>query len=407
MKILYISTVFPSENENSTIYTDLAECISEQGHQIIVVSADSNSSIKRSAIYIERGLKVLRVPILPIYNVGLLKKGLGVLTLKFFLVKSIRKYLSDESFDLILFESPPTNLVDVVNWAMKKYNCKSFLMLKDIFPQNAVDINLIKDKSLLHQYFKAKEKKLYNTASHIGTMSDMNRKYILSHNKYLDEEKISIFPNTKKFNEIVSTKDSKCYREKYEIPLNSFCILYGGNLGIPQGIDFLLEILDFYKSSEYFYFVIVGRGTEWLKINEFILTNQIFNVKLMKALPRIEYEQLALEMDLGMILLNRKFTIPNYPSRILSYFEVALPVIAATDGNTDYRNLIEVSRSGYWCEAGNLTNFDLALKEISNSRENAAQLGLNGQRYLIEYLQVEKSVMLLEKYYKSISYGGL
>jgi aspartate 1-decarboxylase len=54
-------------------------------------------------------------------------------------------------------------------------------MLKDIFPQNAVDLGMIKTtgiKSLLYKYFRRKEKGLYFISDRIGCMSQANVDYV-------------------------------------------------------------------------------------------------------------------------------------------------------------------------------------------------------------------------------------
>ena len=56
---------------------------------------------------------------------------------------------------------------------------------------------------------------------------------------------------------------------------------------------------------------------------------------------REEYDNLVQICDVGLIFLNARFTIPNFPSRLLSYTEIGKPVLAATDENTDIGKIIE------------------------------------------------------------------
>ncbi len=110
--------------------------------------------------------------------------------------------------------------------------------------------------------------------------------------------------------------------------------IYGGNLGRPQGVGFLLETIRLTKRSDV-YFLIVGSGTELKKIKEWFKENKPKNATLISILPKIDYDKLLAACDVGLIFLNKNFTIPNYPSRLLSYLEMKMPVIAATDPNTD------------------------------------------------------------------------
>jgi glycosyltransferase involved in cell wall biosynthesis len=399
LKILYVSTVFPRPEQNSTIYTDLAEEIKRCGHEIVVVTTDANEDFVRTQLSEERGLRILRVRTGQMYDVGLLKKGISVITLKFFLLGAIKKYLSNENFNFILFETPPITLVDVVKWAMQYFKCPSYLMLKDIFPQNALDIGLMKENGIVYSFFKHKENQLYKTATVIGCMSEANKQYILNHNKAIVEYKMEIFPNTKRIQSIPLKSNNYDIRKKYDIPLDAVVALYGGNMGKPQGLDFFTEIIKSNKERKNVFFVLAGRGTERNMIKDFLLKEKISNAKLLDSLSRDDYEKLVIESDIGLIFLNKKFTIPNFPSRVLTYFEYGLPVIAATDKNTDFCEMIVDSKAGFWSEAGNIKAFNINLEKLIDSKEGRVEMGISGRRYLENNYDVSKSIKILEEFY--------
>ena len=143
MKILYITSVFPRPEESSTIYSDFAETLRDEGHEVTVVMGEGKKKLKQTSWFNERGLKVLRVRIRDYYDVGIFQKGVAFLTFKWSLEKAIRKNLKSLSFDIILFEAPPLTMAGPVSFAMRLFKCPSYLMLKDIFPQNALDLEFI------------------------------------------------------------------------------------------------------------------------------------------------------------------------------------------------------------------------------------------------------------------------
>ena len=104
------------------------------------------------------------------------------------------------------------------------------------------------------------------------------------------------------------------------------CFYYGGNIGLAQGIDFLLEVLESNKNRKDCFFLIVGDGNNYHLIKKWIILNNPRNVKLIKHLERKEYDILESFCDIGMVFLDSRFTIPNFPSRILSYMECKLPL---------------------------------------------------------------------------------
>lgn len=389
MKILYISTVFPKKD--STIYTDLAEELVSNGHEVTVVV--SNGKSKETELSVERSCKVLRVKTGDIYNVSYIKKGISILTLNFFLKKAIKKFLKNESYDFILFESPPITLYKTVSFLKKIYKIKSFLMLKDIFPQNAVDMEIIKKNSLIYKIFRYKEKKLYKIADYIGCMSKGNLEYIFKHNK-LDTNKLLIFPNTKKIKFMKEFKNNEIKR-KYGLPENKVIFIFGGNMGKPQGLNFLANSIKELNNYDKAFFLLIGRGSEKDRIKEILLNNN--NYKILENIPRNDYEKIVKCCDVGIISLDNRFTIPNYPSRILSYMEASIPVLCATDKNTDFKELIKKSKCGLWCESKDITQFILNIKRLCEDDQLRKSMGKSGRKYLIKYFDIRYSVKILER----------
>lgn len=400
MKILYIATSFPNPKNGDTIYTDLAEALHEAGHEI-TVAVSEQSRIKRfTQMRKERGFDVLRIVVGNYYDVSLFEKGITTLKIPLLMKKNIKKFLGSRNFDFILFESPPVTNAGVVEWAKQHFNCSSYLMLKDIFPQNAIDLGIIKEKSMLHHYFLTQEKKLLQIADYIGCMSKANKQYLLEHNTWMNSNKLEIFPNTKK---IAPSKNNEGFpmRNRYEIPENACVFLFGGNMGRPQYIDLLCEVIKGCKDEENIFFLFIGRGTDRYKLEQTIQNQQIKNALVIENLPRKEYEQITQECDVGLIVLDPRFSIPNYPSRILSYMEYAKPVIAAIDKVTDYKELIETANCGAWVRSDDSESFISLVKEMSKS-ENLSTLGANGRTYLEENFNIEKSVKILEGHFKKV-----
>ncbi len=110
--------------------------------------------------------------------------------------------------------------------------------------------------------------------------------------------------------------------DKYNIPKNSTLFIYGGNLGKPQGIDFLLEVADNFYKVENAHLLIVGSGTEFDKIQTHIKNNQPENVSLFETLPKDEYDKLINSADVGLIFLDRRFTIPNFHQDLLHTWRI-------------------------------------------------------------------------------------
>ena len=399
MNILFLTITRFNDVEDKGIYTDLMRKFRDEGHNVYVVTPLERRYKQKTSLRENHGIYILGVQTLNIQKTNVIEKGIGTLLVEYQFKNAINKYIKGEKFDLILYSTPPITFTKVVKSIKKRDNSFSYLLLKDIFPQNAVDINLIKENGLLHKLFTKKEKKLYKESDFIGCMSPANVKFVLDNNPFINPNQIEVNPNSIDIKEFKAI-DRNEIRRKYSIPENRLVFVYGGNLGKPQGIDFLIECLKANANRDDAYFIIAGSGTEYSKINNWIIEEKPSNIKLFEFLPRNEYDNLIQACDVGLIFLDNRFTIPNYPSRLLAYLSNKMPIFAATDINTDIGRIAEENEYGFWCESSNVEDFNNILqKYIDMDLERLKSMGKKGYKYLLENYRIEVSYNSIIKHF--------
>lgn len=367
MNVLFLSLLAFDSLKEENIYTDLLKEFINNGDKVYIISPLERRNKKNTYIMKEKNVEILRLKIGNIQKTNIIEKGFSIIFLEKQIINGIKKYFNKIKFDLILYSTPPITFYKSIKYVKDRDGAKSYLMLKDIFPQNAVDIGILSKKglkSIIYNYFRKKEKNLYDISDYIGCMSKANIKYLLKHNDDLDPNKVEICPNSIQIIDKSINKEMKeKIRKKYEIPIDKKVFIYGGNLGKPQGIDFLIECLKYEKDNEKVFFVIVGDGTEFDKIYKYVNSSISKNVKLIKKIPKDEYNNLVAASDIGLIFLDYRFTIPNFPSRLLNYMQVKIPVIAATDECSDINIEIKNGEFGWSCLSNNVVEFDKCIKK--------------------------------------------
>lgn len=397
MNVIFLTLVRFSSIEDRHIYSDLMRKFRDEGHNVyIVTSCERRLGLETSLV--ENGrVHILNVKTLNIQKTNIVEKGVGTLLLELQYKQAIKKYLKGVTFDLITYSTPPITFTNVVKYLKKQNpNAISYLQLKDIFPQNAVDIGMMSKtgvKGLLYKFFRNKEKKLYAFSDYIGCMSPANVEFVLKHNPEINPSRVEVAPNSielvEKVMEPAQEKAERYYiRKKYNLPTDLPIFIYGGNLGKPQGIDFLVKCLEANKRRMDCHFVIVGSGTHYDLISDWYERNKGANVKLMQSLPKVDYDLLVKHCDVGLIFLDHRFTIPNYPSRLLSYLENKMPIICATDKNTDIGRIAEQNGYGFWCESVNPEDFTTQVDRIlATDRKTMGEKGYDflKKNYLVEH----------------------
>lgn len=402
MNVLFLTLAKINNIEERGIYTDLLREFVKKGHKVFIVSPIERKYKKITSINKQDEVTILNVKTLNLQKTNFLEKGIGTIALEYQYLKAIKKHLSKVKFDLLLYSTPPITFTKVIQYIKRKHNSYSYLLLKDIFPQNAVDLNLIKKNSIIHRYFLKKEKKLYQISDTIGCMSIANKDYILKNNPTLSHDKVEVNPNSIFPLEIedISLEQKNIIRKKHKLPLDKKIFIYGGNLGLPQGIDFLIKVLENNNNKDA-YFLIVGSGTEYYKLEKWFNKTKPKNASLIPFLEKKDYDNLVTSCDIGLIFLDKRFTIPNFPSRLLSYLEMKLPVIAATDKNSDIGKVIENNNCGFYVEAGNIKSMDKAIDKAIN-HSDIKILRKNAIKLLKEQYHVKNSYLLIEEKIKNV-----
>ena len=350
--------------EASGIYTDLMRKFRDEGHQVYVIHPCERRTGLPTALHSEQGVHILGVRTLNVTKTSVVEKGIGQLLLEPLFLRAMKKYFAHIPFDLILYSTPPITFNKVIKAAKKRNpNAVTYLLLKDIFPQNAVDLGMMSTtglKGVLYKMFRRKERELYRISDFIGCMSPANVEYVLKHNPEVSASKVEIAPNSYDVPPKVENVGKEGYREiraKYGLPLDLPIFIYGGNMGRPQGISHLVECIKAVKDRTDCHFVIVGDGTEFPKLEAFVNECHPKAVSLFRTLPKDDYDRLAQACDVGLIFLDYRFTIPNYPSRLLPYLMSSKPIIACTDPNCDTGSLAEQNGYGFYCPANDVDAF--------------------------------------------------
>ena len=482
MKVLFLTIGGFSGINDHGIYPDLLREFARHGHEVYVVCSEEKRSGRRTWLASEEidsadnsvcgsggrddgdqetthqipPAHILHVRIGNITKTNLIEKGISTVMIGRQYEAAIDKYFGSgksnrrsrkESvgpanhktgdrhggFDLIMYSTPPITLAGVVEHLKKKYNARTYLLLKDIFPQNAVDIGMMSTTGLkapLYRHFCKQERKLYAVSDRIGCMSPANVRYVLEHNPEVDAGIVEVCPNSIEPLDMSITADERIQiREKYDIPVDKRVFVYGGNLGKPQGIDFMLRCLHRLRKVKNAFFLIIGSGTEYGRIERYIEKYKPSNIVLREALPKEDYDRMIAACDVGMIFLDHRFTIPNFPSRLLSYMQARVPVLALTDPNTDVGDVItgraseidmetleagttseaeqavslDHSPFGWWAESNDVRTASSLIKKISHmDHQELSTMGDNGYDYMIANYDVRDSYETIIKGMKGV-----
>lgn len=400
MKVLFLLLDYSKDESHLGLYKELVYEFRDRGQDVYVATVSEKKYGFETQLAKESGVNVLRIKTGNMFGVSFIEKGITNLTLGSIFKKEINKYFNNIKFDLVIHHTPPITFTPVIDYLKGKYNTKSYLILRDIFPQNAKDLGIIKNR-LLFNFFKKKEEILYTKSDLIGCMSQGNIEYIEKHNSEVDKGKLHILKNWGKIKPALNM-NKKDIREKYSFSENDFILVFGGNMGKPQGLEFLLKLAKEYKNKKDIKFLLIGKGNEKNKLQSIKENEKLDNVIFLDFIPRVEYELLTGACDVGVVSLHSCFTIPNIPSKTVDYCKLSLPILAVVDKNTDYPEILEnEAKCGLASIYGDLEKYKENLEKLYNNFELRKELGKNGRLYYENELGVDKAYKTIMKQIKN------
>lgn len=397
MNILFLYLRHSESKDDSTLTRELSDEFSRNGNDITVVTILEKKFKRETEYKIENGYEVLRVKTGNYFNVGnKIEKGITTLTMIPKLKRGILKYLGDKKYDLIITHTPFLSDASLINSLKKYFKCPAHLILWDIFPQNAKDIGIIKN-NIIFNFFKQKEKKMFLAYDQIWCMSKGNIKYLQEKYEYLDKDKIKLLKNWAYLKPKLKINKEEI-RKKYGYLGEDFLAIFGGNMGKPQKLENILSLAEKCLELSDVKFIFVGNGSEKERLKKITKDKNLKNINFIDQLPREDYEKFTSACDIGLVSLDERFTVPNFPSKTTDYFKLSLPILASLDrcSAEDYGKFLEEeAKGGIFAEAGNVEDLYEKFLTLYNSKDLRKWLGNNGREYYEEHLGVDKAYKVI------------
>lgn len=366
MNVLIFAYNYEDNKSNSCLQNDLIRIFEKRGHSVYVVSMSSEKNIK----YTSGDVKLLKISTGSQYNISPLRKFLNLFINPIKYYKGYLKYFADVKIDIIIGYAPYNANCSLVKKIKKRHKSLSFLMIWDFFPDNARDLGVIKSKILYHM-LKLKEKLIYKAYDVLVCNSQGGIDYLEDNYKFSNKDKILI-RNCEKLKELQNTMNKEEIMAYYGIKEDDLLFIYGGNIGIAQQLENLIDATKLIKEKK-LKILIIGYGTEKSYISDMLIKYKEKRVKVLDSIARDDYETLLSIATGGIICLNKNFKVPNAPTKLTAYLKHGLPVFAILDEFTsrDMGSFIDSRNIGVWARAQDLKGVSEKFNEFITNSKNS------------------------------------
>lgn len=344
MRIAIIADAYaPMRTSGAVQLRDLAGEFLRQGHQplVLVPAPDIAKLLVQEKL---AGVDVLRIKAPRTKDVGYARRTLAELLMPMAMLRGLRASpLGATCFDGVVWYSPSIFHGPMVRALKHASKCRSYLILRDIFPEWAVDMGLM-GRGLPYRFFKTIERYQYSVADVIGVQTSGNRAYF---NDWAIRTggRVEVLQNW-----LAATPDTGCSISVANTPLAGRKIfVYAGNMGVAQGVDVLLDLAERLKHRSDIGFLFVGRGRDAQRLRIDASARGLDNVAFFDEIDPNEIPGLYVQCHVGLVALDPRHTTHNIPGKFLSYMQCGLPVLANINPGNDLVELIQRERVGRVC----------------------------------------------------------
>lgn len=400
MKFLIVSDAYPPEIRSAAhLMQELAEELRDRKHGVTVATCYPKYNLAEEMpktfppLAIENGIRVLRIKSLPHHKVSFIVRGLSQLILPGLFNAGIRRRLKGESFDAVIVYSPPLPLWRVGSRIKADHGARFILNVQDLFPQNAVDLNALRNP-LLIRYFRRMERRAYRAADVVTVHSEGNRDFLLGR-KAMSPDKLAVLHNWVDMDAGPAENGSGRFRKAWGLK-DKFVFFFGGVIGPAQGLDLIIEAARELRHERNIAILLVGDGTERRKLERLASGYGLDNVVFKPFISKADYRELLAEVDVGLVCLRPENRTPVVPGKILGYMAEGLPVAALLNRESDGHAVIRDSGCGFSDLSGDARKAARLMQTMYELRSGMKALGELGRRFAAVHYAKQACVDSLE-----------
>jgi glycosyltransferase involved in cell wall biosynthesis len=277
--------------------------------------------------------------------------------------------------------SPPFFSFFSIYLAAKILRCPYILDIQDIYPETLEVLGIVKNKIVL-KFLEFWELFFYKRAKSIIVISSGFKK-TLSDRK-VDSDKIVVIENWADPDVFVYSKEiNHSLRQEYNFN-GKFIVLFVGTIGICQGLEKTIRVLELVKDYPEIHFVFLGDGVSRKDLIEYTEQKNLSNATFILRQPHNLIPKFMCMGDVyfSHIRNNRLYSV-TIPCKMYEYLAMGRPILTAVTGEA--KNLVEELKSGVGVEPENPESLAEAVIRVYKDKRFYDSMLNNGREYIIRH----------------------
>jgi colanic acid biosynthesis glycosyl transferase WcaI len=363
VKVLLVNQFFwPDTAATAQLLTDVARAIDSNAHTVTVLCG--NSAYGTTVVGTPPPVKIVHCGGMA-FNRGMLGR---VVSYASFLASAAIRGLRESRPDLVVTLTTPP-LISLLGTVLKTLRgSRHYIWEMDVYPDIAVDLNVLKQESLVTRIVAALADFSRNQADGIIALGeDMKARLV---KRGVPEEKISIAENWSDGAEIVSAQFA-------DGPL---VVHYSGTLGLAHELDTISEAMLQLRGNDRLRFVFIGGGARSPQLQEFCKQQNISNVEFRPYSSRGDLGRSSAEGHIGLVTQLPETVGSVVPSKTYGIMAAGRPMLYVGPENATPALVLQRHACGWRIEPGDVAGMVGLLQALEQDRSMIYEAGERGRR---------------------------
>jgi glycosyltransferase involved in cell wall biosynthesis len=282
--------------------------------------------------------------------------------------------------DVVVVETDPFFLAFLGTWLKFWHRCRLIVYLQDIYPDIAVALGKLRE-GFLARCLRRLLVACYRHADRVVVLSQDMRDAMIEQGAC--ESRIEILPNWVDTTRIVPVKKQNGFRTRLGFD-DKFVVMYSGNLGLSQPLDFVLEAAAGFRDRPQIEFVLVGDGVARQRLQDIAQQMRLPNVRFLPYQPREELASSLSAADLHLVAVDPRAYRLLMPCKVYAILSSGTPLVAIAPQASELSRTIVDQRVGLAVIPGDVAALIEAVRWAHGHRRELEQMGQRGRQLAVK-----------------------
>lgn len=289
--------------------------------------------------------------------------------------------------DLLLLTTAPPFLPILGYFANKIFGLPYVCLLYDLYPDVAVELNVVSKQHWLVRLWDAVNCKIWKQAQQIIVLSPSMKDRVIAKCPEITD-KVAIIHNWADPNWIVPiAKQHNWFAKEFNL-VDKFTVLYSGNMGRCHDMDTVLEAVKLLK-AEPIQFVFIGNGA---KRQVFRAEADEFGLENCQFLPYQDKKNLPYSLtacDLSLVSVSPGMEGLVAPSKLYAALAAGRPVGVICEQHSYLRDIVRDADCGEAFSNGDGAGLAAFIRRLNADSQSVKKMGQAGRYYLLSHFTPE------------------